>query len=153
MAVRPKLAGFTLIELVVVLVILGVLAAFAIPRFTNLQSAARASAIESILGSTKSAASLAHSVALTNGVGPNAPINMEGQVVTMLGGYPDAGGMLVAAQVTATNDLQVAQFGNVAFIVFARGSNWTNCGFAYIRPIPPSFPVPRYFGPNLGNCG
>lgn len=43
-------AGFSLIELIVVVVILGILAAIAIPVFTGLQAQAKQSALESIVG-------------------------------------------------------------------------------------------------------
>ncbi|MEZ9461880.1 type II secretion system protein [Vibrio splendidus] len=45
-----KQGGFTLIELVVVIVILGILAVTAAPRFLNLQSDARASSLEGLRG-------------------------------------------------------------------------------------------------------
>ena len=51
--------GFTLIELVVVITILGILAAFAIPKFIALDSQARAATISGLAGSVNSAAALA----------------------------------------------------------------------------------------------
>ncbi len=50
--------GFTLIELVMVIVILGILAAVAVPKFTDLSTDAEAAALSSIEGSIKSAATI-----------------------------------------------------------------------------------------------
>ena len=46
--------GFTLIELVVVIVILGILSAIAIPKFMDLQRDARISAVQGLVGAVKS---------------------------------------------------------------------------------------------------
>ena len=51
-------SGFTLIELVVVIVILGILAATALPKFVDLQSDARTAAVAGIVGGINSAAAL-----------------------------------------------------------------------------------------------
>ena len=50
--------GFTLIELVVVLVILGILAAVAVPKFINLSGEANAAALKSVKGAVESASAI-----------------------------------------------------------------------------------------------
>jgi len=55
--------GFTLIELIIVIVILGILAAFEFPKYVELDKKARTSTLFGLAGSIKSAAILVHSVA------------------------------------------------------------------------------------------
>lgn len=62
-----KQAGFTLIELVVVIVILGILAATALPKFTDLSSDARRSAVQGMAGALSSAAAINYSTCLVKG--------------------------------------------------------------------------------------
>jgi len=86
---RNRQTGFTLIELVVVITILGILAAFAIPRFTQLDSQARIAAVSSLGGSLQSAAALAHAQYLASGTAP-ATVTMDGQAIALTFGYPAA---------------------------------------------------------------
>ena len=62
-----KSSGFTLIELVVVIVILGILAATAAPKFMDLQKDARVSALNGLMGAMKSANSMVYSKAILAG--------------------------------------------------------------------------------------
>src|SRR5689334_16008322 len=80
--------GFTLIELVVVIVILGILAAFALPKFMGLETQARVASLRALEGTLRSSAAMAHSLWMANG---GAAINIEGNAVTMVNGYPNLG--------------------------------------------------------------
>ncbi len=85
---KKEQSGFTLIELIVVITILGILSAIALPRFAALQTDARMAKMNGVLGSIKAAAVLAHSIQLTQNLGVNTSVTMEGSVITMANGYP-----------------------------------------------------------------
>jgi MSHA pilin protein MshA len=85
--VKSSQGGFTLIELVVVIVILGILAAFAVPRFARLDQQARVASVRAMEGTLRSSSALARSLWLAAGTNP-ATVNMEGNNVTMTAGYP-----------------------------------------------------------------
>jgi MSHA pilin protein MshA len=62
-----KQNGFTIIELVVVIIVLAILAAFAIPKYMNISTQSRISVVNGLYGSMQAAAELVRSLALAQG--------------------------------------------------------------------------------------
>ena len=83
--------GFTLIEMVVVIVILGILAVTAAPRFLNLQDDARNSALMGLKGAISGAGAITYGKAAIEGQdGPTGSISSAGGTVSLVYGYPEA---------------------------------------------------------------
>lgn len=82
--------GFTLIELVIVIVILGILAAAALPRFSDLSGDARIAALNGLAGSIRSAATIAKATQTAKGFASNISVDLEGVGIAMKDSYPTA---------------------------------------------------------------
>lgn len=99
-------SGFTLVELVTVIVIIGVLAAVAIPRFTDLQSKARGAKVQAVAGSIKSAVALTKASALANGrscAATGETVSMEGRSIDLNHCQPQALGTFSTGILGASN--------------------------------------------------
>ncbi len=81
--------------------ILGILAAFAVPKFVALDSQARTATISGLAGSVKSAASLARGLSMATS--STTSVVMEGATVNLLNSYPDSTINGIAAAVNSNN--------------------------------------------------
>ena len=131
--------GFTLIELIVVIVILGIMAAIAGPKFVDLQKEARVSVMNGVEGAVRSTATLVYSKSLIEGEETTAEASspsvvVQGATVTTDFGYPTAGtsgspvtdGLLAAMELQG--DVTAASDGSIVTFTF---TGFTSCTVTY----------------------
>jgi len=113
-----KQTGFTLIELVVVIVILGILAVTAAPRFLNLQGDARKSSLQGLKGAIDGAAGIVYGKAAIEGVETQATATTT-DGITVVYGYPDTATTgIVNAVVGLSSDWESYTSGSSRVITF-----------------------------------
>lgn len=109
-----KQSGFTLIELVVVMVILGILAAVALPKFVDMGSQARIAKMQGALGAVKSANTLVHAKWLALG-SPTTAVSLG------IPGVPLTADQLVNGYLAAANVQAVAGLDESYTVTVAEG--------------------------------
>ena len=136
---QRKQAGFTLIELVIVIVVLGVLASFAVPKIGSLVERARISKVQALSGSLKAAATIAHAQQLAEQSAHDGSTDMNGSAVTMNNRYPtaDAAGIdTTLAEKDGFTATANAVTGAYVFALDNAGVNGdgANCSASYTAP-------------------
>lgn len=146
---RRSEGGFTLVELITVILILGVLAAVALPRFTNLQARALDSKVKGMAGAMNAASSLVKASAMAAqvscGAATGTSVALEGLSVALNHCYPQAlgtfgQGVLGAANVTAVDGWVIgsnpgaAAAGSVLTIQLPEAAVPANCSITYTSP-------------------
>jgi MSHA pilin protein MshA len=127
---KNQQSGFTLIELIMVIVILGILAAFALPKFADLSGDARLASLEGARGAVLSANGIVHSTALArNQTGAAGTVSVEGGVsVATVHGYMAGTAIAVEAATQLEGDFAVTDAAGVATVTLGA------CTFTYTQP-------------------
>lgn len=127
--------GFTLIELVIVIVILGILAAVAIPKYVTVQKEARIAVVNGMAGGLRSARLVAKAKYMVAGDSASTSVDMDGTAVEVTAGtgVPTATQAGIVSALTDTSGFTVTIAGSAVSFWPANGGS-ANCGAVYTGP-------------------
>lgn len=120
--------GFSFTELIVVLVIIGILAGFTIPKFAGVNQDARAAAIQGLSGSLRAANALVHGLALARGqAGATGTVSLEGKPIALVNGYPAGSAAGIQQTVLSLDGFTVSFAGGVGTFTTASLPETATC--------------------------
>ena len=135
-ALRCK--GVSQVEAVVIVTMIGIVAAFAIPRFTHLQNDVRASEVVALSMNLRSAAESAHAQYLRSG---SMSATVAGRPVRLKYGYPDATSFGIQRAVVDAVDFMASASTNSVTYSKHDAPTAAECGVTYNASPAPSSPA------------
>ena len=136
-SLRLKQSGFTLIELIMVIVILGILSAFALPKFADLSGSAEKATVEGVRAALRSSAAIVHAQFLAGG-SVGTTVEIEGNTINLVEGYPAQTDLALLIELDDYNLVQATTTGYT--IISAGVENGDSC-VAYTNAVADATPT------------